>query len=67
MYVKDCIFVFQYFAAYFEIAKEKKMFPTLHNPKSPISASVQWHTGLCPILMLLHEGQDAHQFFVIAF
>lgn len=58
---------FNVFLPILRYQREKKMFPTCRNEKAQsLTASVQGHTGLCPALTLLHEGQDAHQFFLIA-
>lgn len=51
---------------FWDIEEKKKS--TLESSKSPISH--RWcpgHVGLCPALTLLHEGHDAHQFFLIVF
>lgn len=62
-----CWGLFSCFAAYFEILKKKIILPWRIQKAQSLTGGVQGHVGLCPALTLLHEGHDAHQFFLIAF
>lgn len=59
--------IFFMFCCLFWDIEEKKILPWRIQKAQSLTVGVWGHVGLCPALTLLHEGHDAHQFFLIAF
>lgn len=59
--------VFMFCCLFWHIEEKIKILPWRIQKAQSLTDGVQGHVGLCPALTLLHEGHNAHQFFLIAF